>query len=241
MRNQHNLTIKNLTEADSAEYSLTIQKNERTRKRSHFPGVTLVVTGVRVQLHPAVVTEGQTVRLTCSTSCPLTDTAYIWYFNSRPLNLSHSQNKHLLLDPVSSQHAGRYYCSVRSSKTSLSSSEETLTVRSLTGPSAAAAAAAGVCAGLLVMTPLVIFLWISRKRRTSAQPPSSDAADGTEQLNPAPVYENISAQQPQQEDLHYSRVHFFKKQTDPVYSTVQPHQPREEEHAAYAVVSFTTR
>ncbi|XP_028268222.1 carcinoembryonic antigen-related cell adhesion molecule 21-like [Parambassis ranga] len=160
MRNQHNLTIKNLTEADSAEYSLTIQKHGRTRKLSHFPGVTLVVTGVRVQLHPAVVTEGQTVRLTCSTSCPLTDTAYIWYFNSRPLNLPHSQNKHLLLDPVSSQHAGRYYCSVRSSKTSLSSSEETLTVRSLTGKWEAAAAA-GVSAALLALILVMVFLWIS--------------------------------------------------------------------------------
>ncbi|KAE8300513.1 hypothetical protein D5F01_LYC00654 [Larimichthys crocea] len=62
----------------------------------------------------AVVTEGQRVTLTCSTSCPLSDnTNYIWYLNSRPLTLPENQHKQLVLDPVSSQHAGNYSCAVK--------------------------------------------------------------------------------------------------------------------------------
>ncbi|XP_028249821.1 uncharacterized protein LOC114426513 [Parambassis ranga] len=163
-KNKHILMFKHLKQTDSAEYIFRIKADDGI-KLSYSPGVTLFVTDLKVKITPsAVVTEGQTVRLTCSTSCPLTDTAYIWYFNSRPLNLSHSQNKHLLLDPVSSQHAGRYYCSVRSSKTSLRSSEETLTVRSITGKWEEAAAA-GVSAALLALILVVVFLWI---RKTSS-------------------------------------------------------------------------
>uniref|UniRef100_A0A8C4DFM7 Ig-like domain-containing protein n=1 Tax=Dicentrarchus labrax TaxID=13489 RepID=A0A8C4DFM7_DICLA len=107
----------------------------------------------------AVVTEGQRVTLTCSTSCPLTDnTNYIWYLNSRPLTLPENQNKHLVLDPVSSQHAGRYSCAVKTHN-NISSREKTLTVHSKTGKWTPAAAA-GVGAVLLVIIPLTVFWWI---------------------------------------------------------------------------------
>lgn len=75
-----------------------------------------------------VVTEGQRVALTCSTSCPLTgSTVYIWFFNGRPLTLPDNQNKHLVLDPVSGEHAGNYSCAIKAHKTS--SSEEALRVQ----------------------------------------------------------------------------------------------------------------
>ena len=58
------------------------------------------------------------------------------------------------------------------------------------------------------------------------------------QLNPGPVYEDISAQETEQDDLHYSRVHFSKNQTDPLYSTIQPHQPGEQDQVLYSVVNL---
>uniref|UniRef100_A0A8C9WWM8 Ig-like domain-containing protein n=1 Tax=Sander lucioperca TaxID=283035 RepID=A0A8C9WWM8_SANLU len=87
-------------------------------------------SGLKVTMTPsAVVTEGQRVTLSCSTSCPLTDnTNYIWYFNSRPLTPTEKQNKHLVLDPVRSQHAGNYSCAVETPH-NISSSEENLTVK----------------------------------------------------------------------------------------------------------------
>ncbi|XP_050926376.1 uncharacterized protein LOC108887183 isoform X2 [Lates calcarifer] len=127
-QNQHILRIKNLKKNDSAQYTLRLQTDTGC-KQSHFTPVTLIVTDLRVKFTPsAEVTEGQRVTLTCSTSCPLTDdTNYLWYMNSRPLTLPENQTKHLVLDPVSSQHAGKYSCAVKTH--SISSSEETLSVK----------------------------------------------------------------------------------------------------------------
>ncbi|XP_037619618.1 uncharacterized protein LOC119484678 isoform X4 [Sebastes umbrosus] len=226
MKNHHILRINNLKKDDSAEYTFTIQK----------PGVTLVVTGLKVQFSPsAVVTEDQRVTLTCSTSCPLTDnTNYIWFFNSRPLTLTENQNKHLVLDPVSSQHAGKYSCAVRTHNNS-SSHEETLTVQSMRGKWTPAAAA-GVCAALLVIIPLSVFCWI--RKRTSRQSPRTETSDNLEQVNSGPVYEEISAQPTEQDDPHYSRVHFPQNQSDLLYCTVQTHPPQEQDLTPYAVVNF---
>ncbi|XP_067434413.1 uncharacterized protein [Thunnus thynnus] len=234
MNNQHILRIKNLKKTDSAEYTFRLLKDDEVQK-GNPPGVTLIVSDLEVKLHPAVVTEGQRVTLTCSTSCPLTDnTNYIWYLNSRPLTVPESQNKHLVLDPVSIQHAGNYSCAVKTHK-NISSGEKTLTVQSITGTSTAAVAR--VVAALLVIIPLTVFLWIRRKR-SSSRSPRLETSDNMEQLNPGPVNENISAQPTQQDDLHCSRVYFSKTQTHPLYSNVQPHQPKEQDDVACAVVNF---
>ncbi|TDH15760.1 hypothetical protein EPR50_G00012370 [Perca flavescens] len=129
MKNYTILRINNLKKNDSAEYRFTLQSDDKEWKPSAWPGVTLVVTGLKVTMTPsAVVTEGQRVTLSCSTSCPLTDnTTYIWYLNSRPLTPTEKQNKHLVLDPVSRQHAGNYSCAVETPH-NISSSEENLTV-----------------------------------------------------------------------------------------------------------------
>ncbi|XP_051240486.1 uncharacterized protein LOC127354556 [Dicentrarchus labrax] len=221
MKNQHILRINNLKKNDSAEYTFRLQQQNGEWKQSDSPGVTLVVTGLRMKFTPsAVVTEGQRVTLTCSTSCPLTDnTNYIWYLNSRPLTLPENQNKHLVLDPVSSQHAGRYSCAVKTHN-NISSREKTLTVHSKTGKWTPAAAA-GVGAVLLVIIPLTVFWWIRRKR-TSSQPPRTETSHhNMEQINPDLMYENISAQPTEQDDHHYSRLHFSKDHTEDLYSTIQ--------------------
>ncbi|XP_059212345.1 sialoadhesin-like [Centropristis striata] len=133
-KNRHTLNIKNLKKNDSAEYIFRLTTKGGGPKQSGFSVVLLIVTGLKVKFTPsAVVTEDQRVTLTCSTSCPLTDnTNYIWFFNSRPLTLTENQNKHLVLDPVSSQHAGNYSCAVNT-QTDLRSPEETLAVEDGTG------------------------------------------------------------------------------------------------------------
>ncbi|XP_041789043.1 uncharacterized protein LOC121603849 isoform X2 [Chelmon rostratus] len=237
-KNQHILRINNLKKNDSAEYAFRPSQQNVGWKQCDLPGVTLVVTGLKVKCAPAaVVTEGQRVTLTCSTSCPLTDnTNYMWYLNSRPLTLPENQNKQLVLDPVSSQNAGSYSCAVNAGTRNIISREKTLAVQNITMKQTLAAAAAGAAAVLLVIILLTVFLWIRRKR-TSGRSPKTEATGNTEQLNPAPPDESISAV-PAEEELHYSRVYFSKTQTDPAYSTVKPHQSREPEHVAYAVVNF---
>ncbi|KAL3996846.1 acyl-CoA dehydrogenase family member 9 [Sarotherodon galilaeus] len=197
MKNQHILRLKELKRDDSAEYRFTITAEYEEVTESDFPGVTLIVTELRVKMSPsAVVTEGQRVTLTCSTSCPLTDnTNYIWYLNSRPLTPRENQNKHLILDPVSRENAGSYSCAVKTNK-DISSAPKTLTVQSITGTRIRAAA--GVSAALLVLILLPIT------------------------MNLDPMYETISAQSAGQDDHHYSRLHFSDNHTADLYSTIEP-------------------
>ncbi|KAM4611960.1 B-cell receptor CD22-like [Polymixia lowei] len=128
-RTHSTLRITNLRESDSAEYFFKFITNSFDW-RNDLPGTTLAVTDLKVKVTPvSVVTEGHRVIMTCNTSCPLTDNrTYIWYQNRQVLTQPESQQKHLVLDPVSSQHAGNYSCSVKN-HTDLRSPEETLTIR----------------------------------------------------------------------------------------------------------------
>ncbi|XP_048054340.1 B-cell receptor CD22-like [Megalobrama amblycephala] len=77
-----------------------------------YPGVTLAVTDLQVE-SPERVTEGDSVRLTCKSSCTLTDRAtFIWYRNSQPLTERRDRNNELLLQSVRREDAGRYSCAV---------------------------------------------------------------------------------------------------------------------------------
>ncbi|XP_064815904.1 B-cell receptor CD22-like [Oncorhynchus masou masou] len=119
--NVHTLKITDLRESDSAKYKFRFITDQTT-----IPGTTLTVTGLQVKVTPATVTEGQQVTLTCSTTCTLSDNSnptYIWYKNGHVTNQSTS----LILNPVSSEDAGRYSCSVEGHE-DLPSAEETLTV-----------------------------------------------------------------------------------------------------------------
>ncbi|MED6232470.1 hypothetical protein ATANTOWER_030813 [Ataeniobius toweri] len=127
--NQHMLRINNLRKNDSGEYMFRLYKYEC--QQPDLLEVILVVTGLKVTMTPSdVVTEGQRVTLTCSTSCPLTETTtYIWFFNEQLLSLSETQNKHVVLNPVRTLHAGNYSCAVRTHQ-NISSPLEALTVKS---------------------------------------------------------------------------------------------------------------
>ncbi|TWW54471.1 hypothetical protein D4764_0186660 [Takifugu flavidus] len=76
---------------------------------------------IKVKISPSTeVTEGDGVKLTCSTSCPLTNNKnYIWYLNDQLLQLPEHQNKHLVLDAVTTQHAGNYSCAVNTQRDAL--------------------------------------------------------------------------------------------------------------------------
>ncbi|XP_027872122.1 uncharacterized protein LOC114143919 [Xiphophorus couchianus] len=126
---EHTLTINNLMKDDSGEYMFTLNKYEKY-EQPDLLGAILVVTGLKVTMTPSdVVTEGQRVTLTCSTSCPLSEeTTYMWFFNEQPLSLNGGHNKHVVLNPVRKRHAGIYTCAIRTPKT-INSSVEILTVR----------------------------------------------------------------------------------------------------------------
>uniref|UniRef100_A0A8C7JG32 B-cell receptor CD22 n=1 Tax=Oncorhynchus kisutch TaxID=8019 RepID=A0A8C7JG32_ONCKI len=119
------LKITDLRERDSTEYKFRF-KTVHAEWGYTFSGTTLSVTGLQVEMTPATVTEGQRVTLDCRTVCTLTDNpnpSYIWYKLGQRLT---NQNNSLILNPVSSEDAGRYSCAVEGFE-DLHSPEETLT------------------------------------------------------------------------------------------------------------------
>uniref|UniRef100_A0A4W5KLR7 Ig-like domain-containing protein n=1 Tax=Hucho hucho TaxID=62062 RepID=A0A4W5KLR7_9TELE len=121
------LRITDLREEDSAEYKF-IFNTQTSRWGYSFPGTTLTVTGLQVQIKdPTNIIEGKELCLFCESICFLQDnTSYIWYKNGQ--RLIRHETKYLYLKPVSSEDTGRYSCAVENHE-DLHSPEETLTVR----------------------------------------------------------------------------------------------------------------
>ncbi|XP_073698590.1 B-cell receptor CD22-like [Garra rufa] len=111
---QQNCTIRlsHVTHKDSHMYYFRFTTNVTEGKWVGNPGVSLTVTDLQVE-SPERVTEGDSVRLTCKSSCTLTDRAtFIWYRNSQPLTERRDTNNQLLLQSVRTEDAGRYSCAL---------------------------------------------------------------------------------------------------------------------------------
>ncbi|KAK9981709.1 hypothetical protein ABG768_001233 [Culter alburnus] len=111
---QQNCTIRlsHVTLKDSHMYYFRFITDITGGKWTGHPGVSLNVTDLQVE-SPERVTEGDSVRLTCKSSCTLTDRAtFIWYRNSQPLTERRDRNNELLLQSVRREDAGRYSCAV---------------------------------------------------------------------------------------------------------------------------------
>ncbi|XP_039503441.1 B-cell receptor CD22-like isoform X4 [Pimephales promelas] len=81
-------------------------------KWTGYPGVNLTVTDLQVE-SPERVTEGDSVSLTCKSSCALTDRAtFIWYRNSLKILTESKFRNTLILNPVRREDSGRYSCAV---------------------------------------------------------------------------------------------------------------------------------
>ncbi|XP_071359577.1 B-cell receptor CD22-like [Trachinotus anak] len=187
MKNLHMMTITDLKKKDSGVYIFQLKGDYGRMKQTKLSGVNLVVTGLTVRMTPsAVVTEGQRVTLTCSTSCPLPeDTTYIWYLNRRPLTPPGNRRKHLVLDPVSTHHAGNYSCTVTTPH-NISSSEEALTVIAL-GKSLLIMNAIKLILLLMVPAVFLLYLWMRKKTALTTTADQSDKV----QTGQDSLYESI--------------------------------------------------
>ncbi|XP_056128114.1 B-cell receptor CD22-like [Rhinichthys klamathensis goyatoka] len=114
---QQNCTVRlsHVTLKDSHMYYFRFITDKPDGKWTGKSGVTLTVTGdfdLQVE-SPERVTEGDSVSLTCKSSCALTDRAtFIWYRNSQPLTERRDRNNELLLQSVRREDSGRYSCAV---------------------------------------------------------------------------------------------------------------------------------
>ncbi|XDV16282.1 hypothetical protein PO909_016070 [Leuciscus waleckii] len=111
---QQNCTVRlsHVTLKDEHMYYFRFITDKDDGKWTGYPGVTLNVTDLQVE-SPERVTEGDSVNLTCKSSCALTDRAtFIWYRNSQPLTERRDRNNELLLQSVRREDSGRYSCAV---------------------------------------------------------------------------------------------------------------------------------
>ncbi|XP_026107239.1 B-cell receptor CD22-like [Carassius auratus] len=111
--NNCTIRLSHVTQKDSQNYYFRFITNKHREELFGNPGVSLTVTDLQVE-SPETVTEGDSVRLTCNSSCTLTDRAtFIWYRNSQPLTERRDRNNRLLLQSVRREDAGRYSCGVQ--------------------------------------------------------------------------------------------------------------------------------
>ncbi|KAG5278590.1 hypothetical protein AALO_G00100610 [Alosa alosa] len=110
------LMIKDLRYRDTGEYKFRFETySTGWTAQSAFK---LYVTALLVEMSPATVTEGQSVTLTCSTTCRLsTNTTYTWYQNTQLVTRQHTTDNKLILNPVSSGDSGTYSCAVKGHET----------------------------------------------------------------------------------------------------------------------------
>ncbi|XP_039503357.1 B-cell receptor CD22-like [Pimephales promelas] len=120
---QQNCTVRlsHVTLKDSHMYYFRFKTDRPNGKWIGKSGVNLTVTGdfdLQVE-SPERVTEGDSVSLTCKSSCALTDRAtFIWYRNSQPLTERRDRNNEtivgsgriFIISKIRSDDSGEYKC-----------------------------------------------------------------------------------------------------------------------------------
>ncbi|XP_046694020.1 B-cell receptor CD22-like isoform X3 [Silurus meridionalis] len=114
-QNHFSLRLSDVKKSDEHKYCFRVITNVEKEKWLGKPGVTLGVTDLQL-IAPAEVTEGESVILTCKTTCSLTDPTFIWYKNTHDLTTNTFKSNKLHLQRVSSEDAGSYNCAVRGSE-----------------------------------------------------------------------------------------------------------------------------
>ncbi|KAA0721823.1 hypothetical protein E1301_Tti017120 [Triplophysa tibetana] len=110
-KDSHSITLTNVTEADKHVYYCRFTTNHQDGKWTGVPGAQLDVTDLQVETQQRVK-EGDSVTLTCKTTCRLTEeTTFIWYRNTQTLT-EHTVNE-FHLQSVSHHDSGVYRCAIR--------------------------------------------------------------------------------------------------------------------------------
>ncbi|XP_036428399.1 sialoadhesin-like [Colossoma macropomum] len=105
--NHCRMTITDLRESDAHTYRFRFYTDDPDGIYSGRPGVTLSVTDLKVTVSD---TDGGVKKLTCSSTCTLPNSTYIWYKNRQPV---FNQNRNELNLRDRTVDAGSYSCAVK--------------------------------------------------------------------------------------------------------------------------------
>ncbi|KAI4898696.1 hypothetical protein NFI96_017171 [Prochilodus magdalenae] len=107
------LRMRDVRKSDSGEYRFRFITNTAGGEFSGTPGVVLKVTDLQVRASPSSPSEGQTVTLTCTSTCILPNNpTYIWYKNGEPVTNKPTKSNKLYLESVSSEELHQYSCAL---------------------------------------------------------------------------------------------------------------------------------
>ncbi|XP_065130484.1 cell surface glycoprotein MUC18-like [Paramisgurnus dabryanus] len=110
VQDTHSITLTDVTEADKHIYYCRFT-TDKGGKYTGVPGVQLVVTDLQVETNHQRVKEGDSVTLTCKTTCSLTEeTTFIWYRNTQRFTKGRIKLNQLHLQSVSRDDSGVYRC-----------------------------------------------------------------------------------------------------------------------------------
>ncbi|KAK7165629.1 hypothetical protein R3I93_005636 [Phoxinus phoxinus] len=168
---QQNCTVSlsHVTLKDSRMYYFRFITDITGGKYTGYTGLTLNVTDLQVE-SPERVTEGDSVTLTCKSSCALTDRAtFIWYRNSLKILTESNFSNKLSLNPVRREDSGRYSCAV-DGHTHISPAVQ-LNVMS-TGCLVILYASVGVVCGAAVIITMVL-IWVIKWMKKRNDTPKS--------------------------------------------------------------------
>ncbi|XP_036453634.1 sialoadhesin-like [Colossoma macropomum] len=109
------LRMRDVRKNDSGEYHFRFITNTGGGRFSGKPGVILHVTDLQVRVSPSSPSEGQTVTLTCSSTCTLPNNpTYMWYKNREPVTNKPTKYNKLYLESASSEDIHLYSCALGS-------------------------------------------------------------------------------------------------------------------------------
>ncbi|KAL6471613.1 hypothetical protein MHYP_G00202630 [Metynnis hypsauchen] len=109
------LRMRDVRKNDSGEYRFRFVTNTTGGGFFGKPGVILNVTDLQVRVNPSSPAEGQTVILTCNSTCTLPDNpTYIWYKNGQPVTNKPTKYNKLYLESANSEDISLYSCALGS-------------------------------------------------------------------------------------------------------------------------------
>ncbi|XP_058493524.1 B-cell receptor CD22-like [Solea solea] len=224
--------LSSISSEDRGLYECSCQNLYGTRRTSKYVDVLYAPKLPSVSVSPSgQIVEGSSVTLTCSADANPAAT-YTWYKDNEDSVKATGHN--FTITDIRPEHGGQYYCKVkntRGSQRAMFSLDVTVSTEVLK------TAITGTTTAVLFVMVLLTIIFLMRKKRTSEQPSEpGDRANHSEQL------EEVV-------EPHYVSVHFVKKQTDAIYSNIQPGPHRnmmkqrenEEDVVEYSAVKFRSR
>ncbi|KAF7695474.1 hypothetical protein HF521_007197 [Silurus meridionalis] len=111
--NNCTLRLTDLKESDSGDYRFHFTTSTPHRAFSSSLWVQLIVTDVQVRVNSTKVSDGQTIILSCITSCTLPHHMFSWYQNGKYIMNKPTKCNNLYLDEPSYNDRDEYTCAAR--------------------------------------------------------------------------------------------------------------------------------